>query len=66
MCKVIDECVAYTKDGKLLVTINPESKWTDKPGQRAYIADIDVCKAGIHECFGNSTCESLGELFCSD
>lgn len=62
ICRTIDECVAYTKDGKLLVTIKEESQWSSKSDYRSYIADMDVCKAGIHECFGNSTCVTLGTL----
>ena len=61
MCRIIDECVAFTTKGDLKVFLSSESKWSSS-SHDLYIADIDVCKAGIHNCFGNSTCISLGWL----
>ena len=60
MCRIIDECVAFTSKGELKVFLSPESHWT-RSSSTLYVADIDVCKAGIHNCFGNSTCTSIGK-----
>lgn len=59
ICGIIDECVAFNTKGDLKVFIDKESKWV-KSSSTLYVADIDVCQAGLHNCFGNSTCKSLG------
>ena len=59
MCRIIDECVAFNSKGDLKVFLKPESEWKSS-SSTLYVADMDVCKAGIHNCFGNSTCTSKG------
>ena len=61
MCRFVDECVGFTSDGKLKQYIAPESHWSSRGGVSLYLADINVCEAGIHNCYGNYTCTHLGE-----
>ncbi len=60
MCRIIDECVAFNSNGDFKVFLQPESEW-QKSSSTLYVADIDVCKAGFHNCFGSSTCTSEGD-----
>ena len=52
--------MAFNTKGDLKVFLDKESKWV-KSSSTLYVADIDVCQAGLHNCFGNSTCKSLGK-----
>ena len=60
MCRIIDECVGFNSKGDLKVFLSPEARWS-KSSTNLYVADINVCEAGIHNCFGNSTCTSIGK-----
>lgn len=59
-CSLIDECVAFTSEGGLKSRIEPKAKWKKVPTGGLYVADIDVCQAGLHNCQGNYTCTHLG------
>lgn len=64
ICRVVDECVGFTSDGHLKQYIGPESQWSSRSGTSLYLADINVCEAGVHNCYGNYTCTHLGECVC--
>lgn len=49
ICALIVTCVGI---------IDLKSRWGR--GSGLYVADIDVCQAGLHNCFGNSTCTYKG------
>ena len=59
-CRLIDECVAFTSEGGLKSRIEPKARWKKVPSGGMYVADIDVCQAGLHNCQGNFTCTHLG------
>ena len=60
MCADIDECVAFNTNGGLKSMIDPEPKWKHTNSGGLYVAEIDICQAGLHNCYGSSTCKSLG------
>ena len=61
LCQYIDECVAFTTDGRMYSYIGEEKEWKTSSGTTLYVADMDVCQAGFTTCFGNCTCTSVGE-----
>ena len=61
LCQDIDECVAFDTDGRMLSHIGLEKGWISFEGT-VYVADIDVCQAGLTTCYGNCTCLSSGKL----
>ena len=65
ICRTIYECVAFTTGGHFKSIIKPQDQWravtSDKDG--LYVADINVCQAGQHNCYGNSTCKYIGTLY---
>jgi nucleoside-diphosphate-sugar epimerase len=60
ICGRIDECVAFTSDGRMKSIIERKEKWKMVASGGLYIADIDVCQNGLHNCYGNSTCHYRG------
>ena len=59
---MFDECVGYDSSGKINGVLNHQGSWRRVVGGSVYIANIDVCKAGIHKCYGNASCVSTGLL----
>lgn len=75
LCRAVFECVAFTTEGHFKTIIQPKAQWrTLKPSSSSifsshhtitaglYVADIDVCAAGLHNCYGNATCKYLGNV----
>ena len=60
-CRLIDECVAFDSRGAMYSHIPKKKEWVSSSGIDLYVADIDVCKAGLTTCYGNCTCSSAGE-----
>ncbi|XP_019849560.1 PREDICTED: uncharacterized protein LOC109580616 [Amphimedon queenslandica] len=62
ICSSVYECVAFTAEGHFKTIIQPDSQWkkinTSSTG--LYVADIDVCAAGLHNCNENAICHYLG------
>ena len=56
---IFDECMAYDSNGVIRGIVQPQSTWRRTSGS-VFVADVDVCKAGVHNCFGNSTCKYAG------
>lgn len=56
---IFDECMAYDSNGLIRGIVQPQSTWRRTSGS-VFVADVDVCKAGVHNCFGNSTCKYTG------
>ena len=63
ICGSVHECVAFTTEGHFKTIIQPNSQWrkTNTSNTGLYVADIDVCAAGLHNCYGNATCQYLGK-----
>lgn len=59
----IEECVAYNADGELYSHVEQVKDWKSYKGTM-YVADIDICEAGITSCYGNCTCKYTGESEC--
>ncbi|XP_019855579.1 PREDICTED: UDP-glucuronate 4-epimerase 4-like isoform X2 [Amphimedon queenslandica] len=62
-CGRIDECIGFTPEGSLRVAIGLQKDWTN--GSGLYVADIDICQAGHHNCRGNYTCKYEGPSQCT-
>ena len=53
--------MAFDTDGRMFSHIGFEKDWMSFEGT-AYVADIDICQAGLTTCYGNCTCSSTGRL----
>lgn len=56
---MIDECVAFDTKGYLYSYIKQQDEWRSSDHD-LYVADIDVCEAGLTTCYGNCTCTYKG------
>lgn len=52
--------MGYDSNGIIKGVLDPESSWSRTHGD-VYIADVDVCQAGVHKCYGNASCISTGK-----
>ena len=63
-CQLIDECIAFDSKGRLYVHIPQRKNWRyPSKDTDFYVANIDICKAGITTCYGECTCNYTGKIY---
>ena len=60
LCSTLDECVAFTTDGRLKSKVLPSSQWKqiDPPYGLYVVGNMDVCGAGAYTCPLNAECST--------
>ncbi|XP_019848846.1 PREDICTED: uncharacterized protein LOC100639897 isoform X1 [Amphimedon queenslandica] len=58
VCDYMDDCVGFNTKGEIKTILQTSKPWAK--GSGLHIANIDVCKAGLHNCFAPRKCVYKG------